>query len=155
MFLPQIWDVLSNKDVIRIVSSASKQSTAARLLVTHAVRAWRYKYPYSRIDDCAVICLFFKREAAHLTKSTSEKTQLSLNNSQLGPGPEPNDLASEDGLETVLNCEMPTRRDQNNRRHLATIHEEKYATQDYVSAETHRDGLVPHRPPGYCICEPV
>lgn len=141
-FLPQIWDVLSNEDVIRIVSSASNRSVAARLLVAKAVRAWRYKYPNSRIDDCAAICLFFKREAPHIPKSMSEKTHFSLDNSQLSPGREHGDLATEDGRETVLNCEMPTRRDPINRRHLATIHEEKYTKLNYASAETHRYGHI-------------
>lgn len=141
MFLPQIWDVLSNEDVIRIVSSASKRSIAAKLLVAHAVRAWRYKFPKAKIDDCAVVCLFFKREVPYFTKSMSEKSQLSLNDSQLGLNPEPGDSATEDGLETVLDCEMPTRRDPNTRHHLATIYEENYAF-----VEPHQDGLIQRRP---------
>lgn len=147
MFLAQVWDVLSNEEVIRIVSSASKRSISARLLVAHAVRAWRYKFPKAKIDDCAVVCLFFKREIPHLTKSMSGKTQLSLNDSQFGPNPEPGDSATEDGLETVLDCEMPTRRDLNTRHHLATIYEENYAT-----AETHQDGIH-SRPSRYLITE--
>ncbi|KAK9124645.1 hypothetical protein Sjap_014247 [Stephania japonica] len=53
-----VWDVLSNKDVIKIVASVKKRSTAAELVVRHAVRAWKCKYPTSKIDDCAVVCLF-------------------------------------------------------------------------------------------------
>ncbi|XP_077250216.1 putative protein phosphatase 2C 33 [Tasmannia lanceolata] len=53
-----IWDVLSNKEVIDIVSSAPTRSFAARALVESAIQAWRYKYPTSKIDDCAVVCLF-------------------------------------------------------------------------------------------------
>ncbi|PON37797.1 Protein phosphatase [Parasponia andersonii] len=52
-----IWDVLSNEDVVNIVASAPR-STAARALVESAVRAWRFKFPSSKIDDCAVVCLF-------------------------------------------------------------------------------------------------
>lgn len=141
-----IWDVLSNEDVIQIVSSASRRSIAARLLVAHAVRAWRCKFPKAKIDDCAVVCLFFKREVPHLTKSLSEKSELSLNDSQLGPNPELGDSPTEDGLETVLDCAMPTRRDPNTRRHLETIHEENYATRDYASA----DGLILRRPTRTC-----
>ncbi|XP_077217135.1 putative protein phosphatase 2C 73 [Tasmannia lanceolata] len=55
-----VWDVLSNKDVIKIVSSARKRSMAAKLLVHHATHAWKCKYPTSKIDDCAAICLFLK-----------------------------------------------------------------------------------------------
>eukprot|EP01018_Ginkgo_biloba_P022355 Gb_24317 [translate_table: standard] len=31
---------------------------AARTLVESAVREWRYKYPTSKMDDCAVVCLY-------------------------------------------------------------------------------------------------
>ncbi|XP_019435913.1 PREDICTED: probable protein phosphatase 2C 65 [Lupinus angustifolius] len=53
-----VWDVLTNNEVISIVASAPKRSMAAKILVKHAVHAWRHKYPTSEIDDCAVICLF-------------------------------------------------------------------------------------------------
>ncbi|MQM07762.1 hypothetical protein Taro_040602, partial [Colocasia esculenta] len=53
-----VWDVLSNKDVVRIVSSARKRSHAAKRLVDRAVRAWQEKHPTSKVDDCAAICLF-------------------------------------------------------------------------------------------------
>lgn len=53
-----IWDVLSNKEVVDIIAAAPSRSSAARYLVETAVRAWRLKYPTSKIDDCAVVCLF-------------------------------------------------------------------------------------------------
>ncbi|KAL9260406.1 putative protein phosphatase 2C 33, partial [Drosera capensis] len=53
-----IWDVLSNKEVVDIIATAPTRSTAARILVEMAVRSWRMKYPTSKIDDCAVVCLF-------------------------------------------------------------------------------------------------
>ncbi|CAN8269822.1 unnamed protein product [Cochlearia groenlandica] len=53
-----IWDVLSNEDVVTIVASAPSRFSAARAVVETAVRAWRYKYPTSRVDDCAVVCLY-------------------------------------------------------------------------------------------------
>ncbi|KAJ6844863.1 putative protein phosphatase 2C 33 [Iris pallida] len=53
-----VWDVLSNKEVIDIVASAPARSSAARSLVESAVRSWKFKYPTSKIDDCAVVCLF-------------------------------------------------------------------------------------------------
>ncbi|KAG8050827.1 hypothetical protein GUJ93_ZPchr0009g1786 [Zizania palustris] len=58
-----IWDVLSNKEVMRIVSSATDQSKAAKQIVERAVRAWRRKFPTSMVDDCAVVCLFLKPAA--------------------------------------------------------------------------------------------
>ncbi|KAH7843845.1 hypothetical protein Vadar_021286 [Vaccinium darrowii] len=53
-----VWDVLSNDDVVKIVSSAPSRSSAARLLVEAAAREWKSKYPTSKMDDCAVVCLF-------------------------------------------------------------------------------------------------
>ncbi|PKA54506.1 putative protein phosphatase 2C 33 [Apostasia shenzhenica] len=57
-----IWDVLSNEEVVGIVASAPSRSSAARFLVEHAVRAWKFKYPTSKIDDCAVVCLFLNTD---------------------------------------------------------------------------------------------
>ena len=57
----QIWDVLSNKEVVKLVSSATDPSKAARQLIDRAVRAWRRKYPTSMVDDCAVVCLYLNR----------------------------------------------------------------------------------------------
>lgn len=56
----QVWDVLSNEEVVKIVSSVRRRSEAAKKLVKKAVRAWEIKHPLSRIDDCAAICLFLK-----------------------------------------------------------------------------------------------
>ncbi|XP_047156749.1 probable protein phosphatase 2C 52 [Vigna umbellata] len=53
-----IWDVLSNEEVVEIVSSAPSRSSAARILVDSAAREWKLKYPTSKVDDCAVVCLF-------------------------------------------------------------------------------------------------
>ncbi|KAK7374006.1 hypothetical protein VNO80_07429 [Phaseolus coccineus] len=57
-----IWDVLTNHEVISIVASAPRRSVAAKLLVKRAVRAWRYKYPGSKVDDCAAICFFLDEQ---------------------------------------------------------------------------------------------
>ncbi|XP_022714714.1 probable protein phosphatase 2C 18 isoform X2 [Durio zibethinus] len=56
----EVWDVLSNKEAIDIVASAPSRTTAARALVDCATRAWRLKYPTSKNDDCAVVCLFLE-----------------------------------------------------------------------------------------------
>ncbi|XP_022764045.1 probable protein phosphatase 2C 52 [Durio zibethinus] len=53
-----VWDVLSNEEVVEIVSSAPTRSSAARILVDSATREWKLKYPTSKMDDCAVVCLF-------------------------------------------------------------------------------------------------
>ncbi|CAN0898664.1 Probable protein phosphatase 2C 6 [Linum grandiflorum] len=52
-----VWDVLSNDEVVSIVASVSP-SSAAQTLVEFAHRAWRTKYPTSKTDDCAAVCLF-------------------------------------------------------------------------------------------------
>ncbi|GAB4859565.1 hypothetical protein Ancab_011033 [Ancistrocladus abbreviatus] len=53
-----VWDVLSNEEVVEIVSSAPSRSSAARILVESAASEWKLKYPTSKMDDCAVVCLF-------------------------------------------------------------------------------------------------
>lgn len=62
--------MLSNEEVIEIVASAESHSRAAQDVVESAVRAWRHKYPTSKVDDCAVVCLFLG-----LDSSTSEVNQ--------------------------------------------------------------------------------
>lgn len=44
--------------MVGIVSSAPTRSSAARILVDSAAREWKLKYPTSKVDDCAVVCLF-------------------------------------------------------------------------------------------------
>ncbi|GFS41100.1 protein phosphatase 2C family protein [Actinidia rufa] len=53
-----VWDVLSNEEVVEIVSTAPTRSSAARLVVESAACEWKSKYPTSKMDDCAVVCLF-------------------------------------------------------------------------------------------------
>ncbi|KAI6693851.1 hypothetical protein NL676_021561 [Syzygium grande] len=65
-----IWDVLSNKEVVDIVASAPRLS-AARTLVESAIRAWRLKYPYAKVDDCAVVCLFVDSNSSNYATSQS------------------------------------------------------------------------------------
>lgn len=62
----QVWDVLSNNEVINIVDSAPKRSIAAKLLVKRAVQAWKHKYPYYHVDDCTAICLFLNDQSVNV-----------------------------------------------------------------------------------------
>ncbi|KAL3364861.1 hypothetical protein AABB24_013563 [Solanum stoloniferum] len=71
-----VWDVLSNKEAVDIVASAPSRATAARALVDCATRAWRLKYPTSKTDDCAVVCLFLDR--VHAPDSVVTSTQHDL-----------------------------------------------------------------------------
>ncbi|XP_054815229.1 probable protein phosphatase 2C 33 [Prosopis cineraria] len=81
-----IWDVLSNKEVIDIIAASPARSSAARALVESAVRAWRYKYPTSKVDDCAVVCLFLDSDSPKLSSAShiNSKEQPSLGN-QIDP----------------------------------------------------------------------
>ncbi|KAL1221383.1 putative protein phosphatase 2C 6 [Cardamine amara subsp. amara] len=67
-----VWDVLSNKEAVDVVASAPSRNTAARALVDTAVRAWRLKYPTSKNDDCAVVCLFLEDTSAAASVEVSE-----------------------------------------------------------------------------------
>ncbi|MCL7025218.1 hypothetical protein MKW94_027631 [Papaver nudicaule] len=53
-----VWDVLSNKEVVSIVSSARPEA-AAREVVDAAVNSWKQKFPHSKMDDISVSCMFF------------------------------------------------------------------------------------------------
>ncbi|KAM0935780.1 putative protein-serine/threonine phosphatase [Dioscorea sansibarensis] len=79
-----IWDVLSNKEVVDIVASAPTRSTASRLLVESAIKAWRFKYPTSKIDDCAVVCLFLDPDASVNSFSYKTTGSASSENAEVG-----------------------------------------------------------------------
>lgn len=40
------------------MATAPKRSTAARIIVESAAYKWKVKYPTSKMDDCAVVCLY-------------------------------------------------------------------------------------------------
>jgi hypothetical protein len=66
---------LSNKEVVDIVVSTPYQTTIARALVEYVVRAWRLKYPTSKVDDCAVVCLFLNNSLSSEPKSKTALAQ--------------------------------------------------------------------------------
>ncbi|CAN6234607.1 unnamed protein product [Urochloa humidicola] len=68
-----VWDVLSNDEVVSIISNAPSRVSAARFLVESAQRAWRTRYPTSKTDDCAAVCLFLNREATNTSSSSGTK----------------------------------------------------------------------------------
>lgn len=69
----QIWDVLSNEEVVDIVSSCSERENASRTLVQTAVKAWKSKYPTSKVDDCAVVCLFLDSDESSFSTIKSKE----------------------------------------------------------------------------------
>ncbi|XP_057436327.1 probable protein phosphatase 2C 33 [Lotus japonicus] len=75
-----IWDVLSNEEVVDIVAS-SPRSTAARVLVETAAKAWRSKFPFCKVDDCAAVCLFLNSDSSD--KLTQEAATDQLEQSSL------------------------------------------------------------------------
>ncbi|KAL0298461.1 UNVERIFIED_CONTAM: putative protein phosphatase 2C 33 [Sesamum radiatum] len=86
---PEVWDVLSNKEVVEIVGSCRARSNAARTLVESAVRAWKNKYPTSKVDDCAVVCLFLD---SNESIASTDKSKENI------PSPEQDDTSRKDDL---------------------------------------------------------
>lgn len=67
--------MLSNKEVVDIVASAPARSSAARALVETAVRSWRHKYPTSKVDDCAVVCLFLDSDTDNISIAANTRSK--------------------------------------------------------------------------------
>jgi hypothetical protein len=82
--LLQVWDVLSNKQVVDMISSCVNRHTAARSLVEAAEREWKSKYPTSKMDDCAVVCLFLdgKTDASSDFSETNTSSPVDNTHSQ-------------------------------------------------------------------------
>ena len=96
--------MLTNNEVIRIVSSVKKQSMAAKILVYYAVQAWRTKYPGSKVDDCAVVCLFLKKRPL-LSRSLSDMSKHRGSNLDVADSNNFEGKKTEEG-ETVINCDI-------------------------------------------------
>ncbi|KAI4334805.1 hypothetical protein L6164_013514 [Bauhinia variegata] len=79
-----IWDVLSNKEVVDIVAACTRAS-AARTLVETAVQSWKTKYPTSKVDDCAVVCLFLDAEADFKSALDNDSPRAPLDQSDFSP----------------------------------------------------------------------
>lgn len=76
--------MLSNKEVVDLVAAAPTRSMASRLLVESAIKAWRLKYPTSKIDDCAVVCLFLGPDASVNSSSYKTASGASSENAEVG-----------------------------------------------------------------------
>ncbi|XP_010440790.1 PREDICTED: probable protein phosphatase 2C 74 [Camelina sativa] len=82
-----IWDALTNEEVIEIVAKAPTRSSAGRALVEAAVRNWRWKFPTSKVDDCAVVCLFLDSEPNSLSTASFSK-EIHISNGVTEPEPD-------------------------------------------------------------------
>ncbi|XP_057788844.1 probable protein phosphatase 2C 33 [Salvia miltiorrhiza] len=82
-----VWDVLSNEEVVTIVGTCPTRSYAARAVVDSAVKAWRSIYPTSKVDDCAVVCLFLNSD-----ESTACSTNSTTPEEDEDDHPDPNEL---------------------------------------------------------------
>lgn len=65
-----VWDVLSNEQVVSIVWSVGSKEEASKTIVEAAVRAWRCKFPSSRVDDCSAACLFLQERGRDVMLTT-------------------------------------------------------------------------------------
>lgn len=95
-----VWDVLSNEEVVEIVSSVPVRSSAARVLVESAAREWKSKYPTSKMDDCAVVCLFLDGKM----DSESDYEEQGLSSATLQSNHSGNVVESDDGQNTAEPC---------------------------------------------------
>ncbi|URE15795.1 protein phosphatase 2C 12 [Musa troglodytarum] len=69
----QVWDALSNEEVVSIVWSTESNADASKTLVEAARDAWKSKFPSAKVDDCTAACLFFQDKKAGVTTSNSSR----------------------------------------------------------------------------------
>lgn len=121
-----IWDVLSNKEVVDIVASVSSRSSAARALVESAVRAWRYKYPTSKVDDCAVVVLFLDSNMSTTSNTKSKEQKLNSLDEAENVG-ERKDLSDPTGLDRSGTVARPAKQNlqEGNKEKSCSCHENK------------------------------
>ncbi|KAI3468147.1 hypothetical protein Pfo_024810 [Paulownia fortunei] len=61
-----VWDVLSNDQVMSIVSLSRSEEAAAKAVVDAAIASWKHKFPNSKRDDCTAICLFLQMKQQYI-----------------------------------------------------------------------------------------
>lgn len=118
--------MLSNKEVVDIVASVSSRSSAARALVESAVRAWRYKYPTSKVDDCAVVVLFLDSNMSTTSNTKSKEQKLNSLDEAENVG-ERKDLSDPTGLDRSGTVARPAKQNlqEGNKEKSCGCHENK------------------------------
>ena len=96
--------MLSNKEVVDIIAAAPTRSSAAWALVESAVRAWRYKYPTSKVDDCAVVCLFLDQDLHKMSSASYVKSKEQPSSATEANGGDGEDVPGPTGLERSGTC---------------------------------------------------
>ncbi|KAL8166241.1 hypothetical protein V2J09_007740 [Rumex salicifolius] len=99
-----IWDVLSNQEAVDIIASAANRDSAAKALVESAVRAWRTKYPTSKVDDCAAICLFLgpdKSSVSSFSCNLTNEKELPISADQDSPSVLPGTVTTVENKDDV------------------------------------------------------
>ncbi|XP_010529005.1 PREDICTED: probable protein phosphatase 2C 74 [Tarenaya hassleriana] len=108
-----IWDALSNEEVVEIVAAAPTRSSAGRAVVEAAVRTWKWKFPTSKVDDCAVVCLFLDSEPNKLSTASSSSDDKDINKggSESGKNDKEVVTSEESEQETLLTPETASTSD--------------------------------------------
>lgn len=91
--------------MVDIVASAPNRGTAAKALVESAVRSWRTKYPTSKVDDCAVVCLFLDTDRSSVSSASnfSKEKEPLISAEQVGPsGPDGFDCSRSVKVKNIL-----------------------------------------------------
>ncbi|CAI9089472.1 OLC1v1024055C1 [Oldenlandia corymbosa var. corymbosa] len=135
-----VWDVLSNDEVVEIVSSASTRSSAARIVVESAAREWKSKYPTSKMDDCAVVCLFLDGKM----DSESDYEEQGFSSATLQSNHSSNVAESDDGqnVEPTLqrNCTVRSAEENETYKRIQAVGVDANG-ENTVSEETNWSGL--------------
>ena len=109
------------------MAAAPTRSTAARALVEAAIRAWWLKFPTSKIDDCAVVCLFLNGQ---MTLSSQSQCLGALSSLE----PETTLVKSEYPSEIeVVRAEVPANQSRRLADCLLTTDEEEWSALDGVT----------------------
>ncbi|XP_009766317.1 putative protein phosphatase 2C 1 [Nicotiana tabacum] len=134
-----VWDVLSNEEVVDIVSSAPTRSSAARILVDSAAREWKTKYPTSKMDDCAVVCLFLD---GHMDMESDNEEQ-SFSSATLQRNHSDNAAESDDGhsSEPCLQRNFTVRSGEENDAYKQVVAEAEANQETVVTEDQKWSGL--------------